>query len=228
MNLVIVGASRGLGDAFARGLPDAGDTVYLVSRSEPASLHVQDGVKRTWVKANLNKNSASQTVLSGIKDTVLDVVIYNAGIWESNAFSSKYKPDRVSEDETRAIITVNLTSAITVITALLPKLRASGNGKVILIGSINGLENSAMPELAYNASKFGLRGMAHALREAVRRDRIGVTVINPGSIGWDETTDRDDLIPPADLVALVRCVMAVSNRTVVKEMDVPAMLDTQI
>lgn len=228
MNLVIVGASRGLGDAFARGLPEAGDTAYLVSRSEPASLHVQDGVNRIWIKADLNKDSASQTVLSGIKDTVLDVVVYNAGIWESKAFSGKYKPEGVFDDETRAIITVNLTAAITVITALLPKLRASSNGKVVLIGSINGLENSGMPELAYNASKFGLRGVAHALREAVRQDRIGVTVINPGSIAWDETTDRDDLIPPADLVALVRCVTALSNRTVVKEMDVPAMLDTQI
>ncbi len=63
MNLVIVGASRGLGDWFARGVPVAGGTAYLVSRSEPASLHLQDGVKRIWIKADLNKDAVSQTVL---------------------------------------------------------------------------------------------------------------------------------------------------------------------
>lgn len=50
------------------------------------------------------------------------------------------------------------------------------------IGSVSGMENTRLREVAYNASRFGLRGVAYALRENLRRDRISVTCINPGDI----------------------------------------------
>jgi 3-oxoacyl-[acyl-carrier protein] reductase len=109
--------------------------------------------------------------------------------------------------------------------ALLPHLEGSVNPKIVLIGSVNGLENTGMPEVAYNASKWGLRGVAHALRENLRQKRIGVTVINPGSIDRADGSEREDLIPPGDLVALLRCVVSISRRSNVKEIDLPSMLD---
>ena len=84
-----------------------------------------------------------------------------------------------------------------------------------------------MPEVAYSASKFGLRGVAHALREHLRHERIAVTVLNPGSIAWEATLSSEDLIPPTDIVSLVRAVLEISGRTVVKEIDLPAMRDRQ-
>ena len=162
----------------------------------------------------------------------LDVLVYNTGIWEPEAFSRRYNPETVSDDTTREIIAVNLTGAITVCTALLPALRRSNNPKIILIGSVNGLEHTGMREVAYNASKFGLRGVAHALRENLRSDGVGVTCINPGSIDTDalepEQASRTDLIPAFDLVRLVRCICDLSNATCVKEVDVPAMQDTMV
>ena len=134
----------------------------------------------------------------------------------------------MSEAETRNVLEVNLIAPMLLTQALLPKLRASSNPKIVLIGSINGLENTAMPEVAYSASKFGLRGVAHALREHLRHERIAVTVVNPGSIAWEAASSREDLIPPADLVRLVRAVLETSGRTVVKEIDLPAMQDRQV
>ena len=129
-----------------------------------------------------------------------------------------------------AIIQVNLTAPMLVTRALLPALRQSKNPKVIFIGSINGLENAGFPEVAYGASKGGLRGMTDSLREFLRPHQIGVTVINPGSIGEEMRDSAGNLaagIPVEDIVRLVRCVIETSRRTVIKEIDVPAMKDTQ-
>jgi NAD(P)-dependent dehydrogenase (short-subunit alcohol dehydrogenase family) len=227
MNILITGASRGLGDAFSRGLGQPGDTLWLVSRNPCASLQLQDGVTRHWIEADLSSLGVHQQIANSL-GADLDVVIHNAGIWETGAFSSDYRFENVSEAETRNVLEVNLIAPILLTQALLPKLRTSSNPKIVLIGSINGLENTAMPEVAYSASKFGLRGVAHALREHLRHERIAVTVVNPGSIAWAAASSREDLIPPADIVRLVRAVLETSNRTVVKEIDLPAMRDRQV
>ena len=227
MNILITGASRGLGDAFSRGLGRAGDSLWLVSRHTCPSFKLADDVTRHWIEADLSSAGVHQLIAASLPP-VLDVVIHNAGIWESTAFSSRYNFEQISETETRAVLEVNLIAPILLTQALLPKLRGSSNPKIVLIGSINGLENASMPEVAYSASKFGLRGVAHALREHLRSEQIGVTVLNPGSIAWDENLEREDLILPADIVRLVRAVLETSRRTVVKEIDLPAMQDGQV
>lgn len=227
MNILITGASRGLGDALSRGLGRTGDTLWLVSRNLPPSLQLEDGVRRHWIEADLSSDRVHAQIAASLEPD-LDVLIHNAGIWESEAFSSGYNFENVTEAETRAVLEVNLIAPILLTQALLPKLKNSSNPKIILIGSINGLENSSMPEVAYCASKFGLRGVAHALREHLRSQHVGVTVINPGSIAWAGNLERQDLIPPTDIVRLVRSVLETSRRTVVKEIDLPAMFDPQV
>jgi short-subunit dehydrogenase len=228
MNYLITGASRGLGDALARGLPSAGDSVYLVSRTEPPSLALHDGVGRHWLEADLNNEDTTERIAGDLKADVIDVLIHNAGIWERGAFSSQYSFERVTNAETREILRVNLESVITLTRALLPRLERSSNSKLILIGSVNGLSNSGMPEVAYNASKWGLRGVAHGLREHLRPKRIGVTIINPGSIASSEDDSRPELIPPSDLVAVIGCVVKLSRRSNIKEIDLPAMMDEMV
>jgi short-subunit dehydrogenase len=233
--IAIVGASRGLGDAYACGVPDAGDTAWLVSRSRPASMDRDDGVTRHWIEADVTDADAAAVVASRLGGRPLDVLLYNAGVWESQGFTPGYAFEEVSEAETRNIVAVNLTGAITCVQRLLPNLRLGTRPKVILTGSVSGRDNSGDREVAYAASKFGVRGVAHALRENLRDDGIAVTVINPGwiaaEIPWDTGLARTleisggRQVPVQDLVALVRCVLALSPASCVKEIDVPAMAD---
>ena len=233
-NLIIFGASRGLGAAFNLALPARGDAVWLVSRSRP-DLDYDDGVTRQWIEADLAAGDVAARVSGALAAKPLDVAIYNAGIWESSAFGPGYSFDKVPDSETQNILTVNLTSAITCLKAVLPNLRKSKAAKIVLIGSTSGLDNSGQPEVAYTASKFGLRGVAHALREVVRKDGIAVTCLNPGNIGTITVKDgaisstpheRRDMIPPQDLIEMVRCVTRLSNCSCVKEIDIMAMTDS--
>jgi short-subunit dehydrogenase len=235
-NLIIFGASRGLGSAFSAGLPARGDIAWLVSRGRPETLDRDDGVTRRWVQADLSApKEAAKTIGEALAGRPLDVLVYNAGIWEERAFESDYRFEEVPDDEHIRIITVNLTSAILCIQKLLPNLRQADNAKIILIGSTSGLENIGAPEVAYGASKFGLRGIAHALREGLRTEGMAVTVLNPGTIaatlayddGPEAALARYDgmQIPVHDLVAIVKCLMGLSKASCVKEIDIPAMAD---
>ena len=232
-NLLIFGGSRGLGAAFSLGVPTSGDTVWIVSRGRP-DLSGADGVRRLWIEADLAAR-AGDAVARAIGQAAVDVVIYNAGIWEHNAFRPSYDFAAVDDVETERIIAVNLTAAVTSIRAVLPNLRRSAAAKVIFIGSTSGLDNAGVREVAYSASKFGLRGATHALRESLRHDGIAVTCLNPGNIGTINVEngqatsvphEERRMIPPQDLVALARCIIRLSPDSCVKEIDVMAMTDS--
>lgn len=233
-NYLIFGGSRGLGALFSQALPAPGDTVWLVSRSQP-DLFDHDGVRRIWIQADLAQRGAGTHIAAALGDTVLDVCLYNAGIWERMAFSDQYDFEQVTDEENEQIVQINLLSAITCIQKVIPALRRSANGKVILIGSNAGLENSRRPEVAYVATKFGLRGLAHALREILRPDLIGVTCLNLGDVGTitavagkiqvDSGSSGRVLIAPDDIVKMLKAVINLSNASCVKEIDLLAMTD---
>lgn len=130
------------------------------------------------------------------------------------------------------MIAVNLVAPIRLVKGLLPALRRSQNPKIIFMGALSGRDNFPAREVANSASKFGLRGAVHTLREELRSQQIGVTVINPGNVGTPEVLedlgDRallgGNAIPLTDLLSIMDCVLSLSRATCLKEIDVPAML----
>jgi NAD(P)-dependent dehydrogenase (short-subunit alcohol dehydrogenase family) len=235
-NFLIVGASRGIGLGFSIGLPEPGDLVFLVSRTRPPSLDYSDRVSRVWVQADLSvPQSAAVKISEAIGDRPVDFLLYNAGIWEENAFEPTYAFEKSTPEEMEQIIHVNLLSAILCTHCLIPHLQRSSNPRVVYISSLSGLDNSGAPEVANTASKFGLRGVVHALRECLREDRIPVTSLNLGNIAAEipyeagaeaalQTYDNRR-IPMQDLVLLLRCLRQLTRVSCVKEIDIPAMPD---
>ncbi|EON70608.1 SDR family NAD(P)-dependent oxidoreductase [Lysinibacillus sphaericus] len=232
-NYMIFGASKGLGDAFVKGLPEPGDKVRIVSRSRPKSLDLNDGVQRIWLEADLsqqNKKFSEQ-----LKNECVDVLIYNVGVWEEKGFEDDYDFEQDDPTDIANIININITSTITYIQALLPNLRKSENGKIILIGSTAGLDHTNNNQVSFVASKFGIRGITNALREHVRKDRIAVTCVNPGELAAEIpyedgpekaiTEYNGTRIPVQDIVAIVKCVVSLSNVSCVKEIHIPAITD---
>jgi short-subunit dehydrogenase len=92
---------------------------FLVSRSVPPSLALQDGVKWHWIEADLSREDAPARIRGSLETDVLDVLIHNVGIWQRDAFTDNYDFETVSDAETREILRVSLESVITVTRAVL-------------------------------------------------------------------------------------------------------------
>ena len=100
------------------------------------------------------------------------------------------------------------------------------------MGALSGRDNFPGREVANTASKFGLRGVVHALREELRSQQIGVTVINPSNVGTPEVLEElaaanltgGEAIPLSDILTILDCILSLSRATCIKEIDLPAML----
>jgi short-subunit dehydrogenase len=235
-NIIIFGASRGLGLGFGLGLPEPGDTIFLISRTRPPILDRGDGVTRKWIEADLSHPAiAASTISTAIGDRAIDFFLYNAGIWEHNAFEAIYSFEECTVAEMERIINVNLLAAILCTHALVANLKRSHNPRVVYISSLSGVDNCGLPEVANTASKFGLRGVVHSLRECLRENKIPVTSLNPGNIAAEIDYDAGveaainacdgQRIPMQDLVLLVKCLRQMSPVSCVKEIDIPAIGD---
>ena len=233
-NFLIYGVSKGLGKAIIQSIPESHDVIYGISRSIPISM-----ANLNWIEADL---SSSETSVHQIKDIIndnkIDVLIYNVGIWETNAFTDEYDFEKISPLEINQMISTNITTCIQSLQALLKNLRASNNAKVILIGSTWGVENHNGKELIFSATKFALRGVAESLREILRNDLIGVSILNLGYLATEYEIDTPiekvlketdySLIPLADVIHAIKFIMSTSKGACIKEILMPAMKDINV
>jgi len=221
---LITGASRGLGSHLTRQLAERGHRVIACARDharlaalaadfapglvQPLELDLSDGSQvRPRIAAALEQVDG------------LDGVINNAGF-------GFYKPFlEHTESELQAIIQVNLTAAMQVCHAVLPRLIAQGYGHIVNVGSDLGrrpLANMA----AYVASKHGLTGFSHSLLREVKGAGIKVSLINPGIIdtdfggGTEGTRDPAGSLQPADLARLILQVIEQPGSILVDELSV--------
>ncbi|MGB3533364.1 MAG: SDR family NAD(P)-dependent oxidoreductase [Microcoleaceae cyanobacterium] len=222
-NIVIVGASRGIGAAVAEHLISRTNRLLTVSRS-PSQFG-------EWVQADVSKKAGINVINQAVGDAAVDCLLYMGGTWETQAFTEEYSFENCSEEDIENVFLVNLLAPIRLVKSLLPTLRKSPNPKIIFMGALSGLDNFPAREVANSASKFGLRGAVHALREELRQDRISVTIINPGNIGTPEVLAdlkaageaEENAIPLYDIISIIDCVLSLSRSTCIKEIQVPAM-----
>ncbi|NUF61481.1 SDR family NAD(P)-dependent oxidoreductase [Acinetobacter bereziniae] len=232
---VIYGVSKGLGQALLQTIPQRQDQVFGVSRSKPESYLPNFH----WICADLaHPGQARDAVKHQIQHQTVDYLIYNVGIWEEKAFDTDYAFEQCSDLEISNLVQTNIQSCILAIQSLLENLRLSANAKIILIGSTWGLDNHSGKEVVFSATKFALRGIVHALRETLRKDQIGISILNLGYLAteFDISTSIDEvilqsdaqLIPLQDVVLAIQFILSTSKASCVKEIDMPAMADLNL
>ena len=229
MRILIVGASAGLGRAFIDGLHADGHEVIGVSRRVPAELPVP------WISADFSDPVAGTAALRAHVPESLDVVIWNLGVWEPTAFTADYDFAAQSDALTESLVSTNVTGPLLALRMLLPRLFRSSAPKVILTGSTSALVRSGRPEVAFGATKMALNGIADALREQYRDQRLAVTVLQLGDLNTDDAlaVPREQaagngdgaLIPVHDVVDTVRFVLALSGASFVREIVLPPIAD---
>ena len=177
--------------------------------------------KKEWIKADLSDLNSVKIIANAIGKVPLDVFIYNAGIWETKGY------EKTTQNEIVDIINVNLTSVILIIQKLLKNIRKGFSKKIIFIGSTCGLENEGSDSIIYTATKFGLRGVTHSLRDYLRDDSISVSCISPGSIASD-ILFKEGSIPFSDIISIINVIINSSVATCIKEIHIPALKDTGV
>jgi NAD(P)-dependent dehydrogenase (short-subunit alcohol dehydrogenase family) len=193
MDVVITGASTGIGKAVALRLNRAGWRVFAGVRKQ------QDGeaLKEAAGSERLVPVIIDVTEADGIaraRDAVREVAGSGQGIHGlvNNAGIGVGGPvEFVALDEWRRQLEVNVIGQVAVTQAFLPQLRA-GKGRIVNIGSIGGL--LANPFLApYCASKSAMEAITDSLRVELRKWGIWVAIIEPGSIAtpiWDKAESQ--------------------------------------
>ena len=209
---VVTGAGRGIGRAIVEALATdawvAGLDVAFPEGPGATQARFEGDVRDAAAVARAVDSIAAER--GG-----LDWVVCAAGIVR----------DRISWKLTDAdwddVLAVNLTGAFHVARAAAPHLRRSPAGRLVFIGSINGLRGK-VGQANYAAAKAGLVGLARTLALELARDGVTVNVVAPGFVDTAMTADLPERIRadalartplgraghPADIAAAVRFLCA--------------------
>ena len=197
-NILITGASRGIGAETARYFAKNGDNVIInYNKSEEQAKKLEAEINGVAVKADVSNPDEVKALFE--KAGRVDVLINNAGI------SGFYMLDAMSDQEWNKIISANLNSAFYCSRAVLPQMISRKSGVIINISSMWGLTGAAC-EVAYSAAKAGLIGMTKALAKEVGPSGIRVNCVAPGVIDTDMNSclDKDVIKNLCDETPLCR------------------------
>ena len=189
MNVVITGASKGIGFAIAEKLLAAGlvEKLAICSRSrseiDDARARLLAGYPDVTVIAEECDVSREDEV-AYFADYVqrelghVDVLVNNAG------FGKFAKVHEMETSVWNDVIRTNLRGVFLLTKALLPSMRARKSGTIVTISSLAG-KNGFSGGAAYCSAKFAVRGMMQSLFLEVRQDNIRVVTLFPGSVNTD-------------------------------------------
>jgi NADP-dependent 3-hydroxy acid dehydrogenase YdfG len=181
---VVTGASSGIGAATATALAGAGFDLVVGARRADKLADVAEPIGARALPLDVTDDESVAAFAAEVPEC--SVLVNNAG--------GALGLDRIEDadlDQWQRMYDTNVLGSLRMTRALLPALRASGDGLVVVMGSIAGTQ--AYPGGAgYNAAKFAQRAFAEALRKELFTEPIRVTEIEPGIVETDFSLVRFD------------------------------------
>lgn len=219
-NIVVIGSSRGIGLGLVHHLVSLGHNVCGVSRSPTDNCE--------WIKGDISTPEGIEDVSGALAGRCIDILIFSAGVWEEKGFMPDFSFQATGDRETRHIMSINVVAPIEITKRLITNLSMSNNPRAIYLGAMSGVEHLASDQVAYSASKFALRGAIQGLREALKSESIGFTVINPGNVATEEVLsdikngllEDQQLIPISDISATVEWLMSLSSNVEIGDVNI--------
>lgn len=202
----VTGAGTGIGEAAAKALSAEGAIVILTGRrKEPlekvAAVIKQAGGKASIQSGDLGKAASVKRIVEAImaEHGRIDIVINNAGTNVPNRWWRNLTLEGID-----TLVAGNLQSAIYVTHAVLPIMRAQGDGQLIHTSSMAGRNIGMVSGPIYTATKHGVVAMSHTINVEECQNGIRSTVILPGEVATEIMQFRDPPELPETLARMVQ------------------------
>lgn len=226
INVLITGASRGIGRAIAVELARHGARLSLVARNAKALEEVGNSVAEAGAEAigipvDLTHPDALEAVIAQTVSHLggIDVLINNAGAALAKTFIE------TTEEDWELLMNLNSRVPFFLTQKALPYLRKSSVKTIVNISSVVG--RKGYPEQsAYGASKHALFGFSKALARELQDEGIRVHVVAPGSTATEMITtvrpdiDAEKLIAPEEIAEAVVFLLTHRGNGMIDEINI--------
>jgi serine 3-dehydrogenase len=198
---VIVGASSGIGRAAAVLFAREGFKVVAAARREDRLQALKEELAKEQREITVRRADASipKDMEQLAHETLehfgkIDVLVFATGTNIPERAMARLTPQLWN-----SVVEVNLNGAFYATYAVLPSMRKAGGGHLIYVASISGVITD-VSGAAYQASKRGLLGMAHAIRLEEKQNSIKTSVICPGLVDT-ELLEKRPVKPSPEILA---------------------------
>lgn len=223
MNIIITGASKGIGLAIAEVFASHGHTLFICARNEKELTTAAENLKKKYPKATINTQVADVTdahhrkvfavwVMRQAK--TIDVLVNNAG---------KFIPGSVHNENAgtlEAMIETNLYSVYHLTRLFINQMMEQKSGHIFnlcSVASIKAYDNGG----SYSISKFALLGFSKNLREEMKPHGVKVTAVIPGATMSDSWAGADidpqRIMEANDVAQMVYVAAQLSAQAVVED-----------
>ena len=223
MNVVITGASKGIGQAIANQFAAAGANLFLCARNEVTLYNSVAELQAKYPQSNINAQAGDMSKKDEVqkfakwvlaRTVQIDVLVNNAG---------QFLPGNIyNEDEgmLEQMMSTNLYSAYHLTRALIPVMMNTKKGHIFNICSIAGM--AAYPNGgSYSITKFALMGFSKNLRAELKPHQIKVTTVFPGAVMTDSWGDFDNsskrIMEADDIAKMIQAATTLSSQAVVED-----------
>jgi short-subunit dehydrogenase len=185
MNVVILGATKGMGRALARRCAESGDRVFLLGRDaedlsrSSADLSVRGGHNQTtaYAHCDLEQSETFEPAIQQAKEALghIDAVVVTAGQF---ATQDQLESDTVLLER---LLRVNFVNTVLFCEVARKALLAQGGGTLCVFGSVAG-DRARKPVVLYGASKAGLAAYLNGLDHKYYASGLRVICVRPGFV----------------------------------------------
>ena len=225
----MTGAGTGIGAAGAEKLAQAGCRLVLSGRRAEPLQEIADRINSSGGTASVipldvsDRDSVSEVgARIAAEHGPVDILVNSAGI----NVPQRHWPD-VSHDDWDAVVNIDLNGAFYCIQAVLPGMRAKGEGLIINISSWAGSRVSFLTGPAYTAAKHAMNAMSESLNMEECINGIRACAICPGEVSTPimdkrpvpmSAEDRARMIQPEDMGDTIAFVAAMPAHVCINEL----------
>ncbi|WP_289128562.1 3-oxoacyl-[acyl-carrier-protein] reductase [uncultured Clostridium sp.] len=194
-NIIVTGATRGIGKEIALTLAQNGANIAINYRNyneeveELINSIKEFGVDAIAVKCDVSKSDEVDNFISEVKNhfSSIDVLVNNAGITKDGLLL------RMKDEDFNSVLDVNLKGTFNTTKSISPIMIKQKHGKIINISSVVGIVGNA-GQCNYAASKAGVIGFSKSVARELASRNINVNIVAPGYIDTDMTKSLPDKV----------------------------------